>query len=289
MRHALPLIALLSLPALSPVMTTVALAEVPRVMTDIPPVQSLAAQVMGALGTPALLLDKGGDEHDLQLRPSQVRDLGRAGLVIWVGQELTPGLADVLAASGVETLPLLNQPATRRVDYVSGGVNPHAWLDPVNAKVWTSLIAGKLAAMDPGNAETYRANAKATMKGLDELDARIAAELAPVADRPFLGWHDAYSYFAGHYHLAYLGGLAEGDAAPPGAARLSEVAALVAKGGVACAFPEAQHDPAMVAALGPVKLGAPLDPVGSMQDPGPDAYARLLQALTTSLKDCLAP
>ena len=33
-------------------------AEVPRVVTDIPPVHALVAQVMGDLGTPELLLGK---------------------------------------------------------------------------------------------------------------------------------------------------------------------------------------------------------------------------------------
>ena len=280
MRFILPVLAVLAVPAM---------AEVPRVMTDIPPVQALAAQVMGGLGTPGMLLDKGGDEHDLQLRPSQMRALSGAGLVVWVGQELTPGLADALAASGVEALALLDQPATRRMDYASGGVNPHAWLDPVNAKVWTGLIAEKLAALDPEHAAIYRANAVAAIQGVDAMTAQIAAELAPVAGKPFLGWHDAYAYFAKAFQVSYLGGLSEGDEAPPGAARVSEVAALVARGGVACAFPEAQHDPAMIAALGPVKLGAALDPVGSMQDPGPEAYARLMQALAKGLTDCLAP
>ena len=280
MRFILPVLAVLAVPAM---------AEVPRVMTDIPPVQALAAQVMGGLGTPGMLLDKGGDEHDLQLRPSQMRALSGAGLVVWVGQELTPGLADALAASGVEALALLDQPATRRMDYASGGVNPHAWLDPVNAKVWTGLIAEKLAALDPEHAAIYRANAVAAIQGVDAMTAQIAAELAPVAGKPFLGWHDAYAYFAKAFQVSYLGGLSEGDEAPPGAARVSEVAALVARGGVACAFPEAQHDPAMIAALGPVKLGAALDPVGSMQDPGPEAYARLMQALARGLTDCLAP
>ena len=38
-------------------LVTPAAAEVPRVITDIPPVQALVAQVMGDLGAPVLLLD----------------------------------------------------------------------------------------------------------------------------------------------------------------------------------------------------------------------------------------
>ena len=40
-----------------------ATAEVPRVVADLPPVHSLVAQVMGTLGQPTLLLDKGANAH----------------------------------------------------------------------------------------------------------------------------------------------------------------------------------------------------------------------------------
>jgi zinc transport system substrate-binding protein len=280
MRYILPLIAVIATPAA---------ADVPKVLADIPPVQALVAQVMGNLGTPGLLLNKGGDEHDLQLRPSQMRDMVSAGLVVWVGPELTPGLADAVDAAGTPALALLDQPATRRVNYASGGLNPHAWLDPVNAKVWTGLIAERLAALDPDHAATYRANAQTALAGITALDADLAAELAPIAQKPFLGWHDAYAYYAQHFHLSYLGGLSEGDEAPPGAARLSDISALASAGKIACAFPEAQHDPALLAALPGVKLGEELDPVGSNLDAGPDAYAMVMRGLASTLADCLAP
>lgn len=266
-----------------------AAAKVPHVVTDIPPVAALVAQVMGDLGAPAMLLDKGGDEHDMQLRPSQLRDLSAADLVVWVGPDLTPGLATALASTGAPALALLDDPATARMDYAGGGVNPHAWLDPQVAAAWTGLIAARLSAMDPDHAATYAANAAAADRRLAALRDELAQQLAPVASRPWLGWHDAYAYFARAFPLAYLGGLSEGDEAPPGAARLAEVKALAAAGGIACAFPEAQHDPGLIAALGPVALGAPLDPVGSMQDAGPDAYDATLRAIADSLRACLSP
>ncbi|MDD8023196.1 MAG: zinc ABC transporter substrate-binding protein, partial [Paracoccaceae bacterium] len=61
----------LSLPIL--LLSAPAMAAVPQVVTDIPAVQSLVAQVMGDLGTPAVLLDKGANAHSYQLRPSQAR------------------------------------------------------------------------------------------------------------------------------------------------------------------------------------------------------------------------
>ena len=74
----------------------VAQAEVPRVVTDIAPIHSLTAQVMGDLGTPDLLLPPGADPHDFALRPSDAEALTQADLVIWVGEGLTPWLEDPL-------------------------------------------------------------------------------------------------------------------------------------------------------------------------------------------------
>jgi zinc transport system substrate-binding protein len=99
--------------------TTAAVAEVPRVVTDIPPVHSLVAQVMGDLGTPELLLDRGASEHSFQLRPSQAAGLQDAGLVVWVGPELTPWLDTALEAApdSVPRLGLLAAEGTALLDY----------------------------------------------------------------------------------------------------------------------------------------------------------------------------
>ncbi|MGH1415817.1 MAG: zinc ABC transporter substrate-binding protein [Pelagimonas sp.] len=76
--------------------TSIAMAEVPRVVTDILPVQSLVAMVMDTVAEPDLLLAPGASPHDLALRPSQAKMLSKADVVIWIGPELTPSLSDHL-------------------------------------------------------------------------------------------------------------------------------------------------------------------------------------------------
>ena len=73
-------------------LATPTLAEVPAIVADTPVTASLVQQVLGDLGQPVLLLDKGADPHDFQLRPSQARALQDADLLICVGPELTPWL-----------------------------------------------------------------------------------------------------------------------------------------------------------------------------------------------------
>lgn len=283
-----------------------ALAEVPRVVTDIPPVHALVAQVMGDLGQPELLLSKGADEHDFQLRPSQAGAVADAGLVVWIGPELTPWLASALETrpEGAAALGLLDAKGTVLREYgaeeVHGGehdghdhagVDPHAWLDPGNGLVWLDLIAAELARLDPENAETYAENAAAAAGTLQELDAGIAARLATIKGKPLVTFHDAYGYFAAHYGLDVAGSLALGDAAAPGAARLRELQAVLKADEVRCIFPEAQHDPALVVQMAEgtgARVGGALDPVGSTLEPGPGAYAALLEGMAGTIVDCLA-
>lgn len=75
-----------------------ALANDPvRVVTDIAPIHSLAAQVMGDLGAPDLLVGPSDSPHNFALRPSQANALQDADAVFWVGPDLTPWLESPLA------------------------------------------------------------------------------------------------------------------------------------------------------------------------------------------------
>lgn len=278
-------------------------AEVPAVVTDIPVVHSLVAQVMGDLGTPDLLVGGGSSPHDYQLRPSQARALANAGAVFWIGPEMTPWLADVVAAAGAgDKVALLDLPGTQLRQFGSeagrgdadgqddaqGSRDPHAWLNPGNASIWLGAIAETLAARDPGNAAVYRANAEAAMQATDQLDADLKARLAGVAGGIVVA-HDAYGYFADHYGLKVVASLAGGDAAQPGAAHLSEVAALVRDGAARCVFPEVGHDPKPAVALAGetgLKVGEALDPEGLGMAPGPALYAQLITAIVGKIAAC---
>lgn len=270
-----------------------AMADVPQVITDIPAVHALVSQVMGDLGTPVLLLSKGADEHDFQLKPSQMGNIAAADMVVWIGPDLTPWLERALqsAPTSLVNLTLMTAPGTVTLNYAEdGGLNPHMWLEPGNAALWTKAISGALAKADPEHASTYAANAAAATADLSALDGEIAAILAPVKDRPFVTYHDAFAYFVQHYGLTQAGSVAVGDASAPGAARLAALKETIATKGVVCLFPEEQHDDALITQMlngSTAKLGAPLDPVGSTLPPGPMAYDALLRSIATALANCL--
>jgi zinc transport system substrate-binding protein len=105
-----------------------AAAEVPIVVTDTPVVHSLVSQVMGELGEPTVIVEQGADEHSFQLRPSQAAALADAGLIFWVGEELTPWLARALetTSGSATTIALLDAPGVTLIEYGDGtGAHSH--------------------------------------------------------------------------------------------------------------------------------------------------------------------
>ncbi len=71
-------------------------AEVPRIVTTLPPIHSLAAAVAEGVTTPHLLLRGGTSPHTYTMAPSDARALQHAHLVVWVGPTMETFLARAL-------------------------------------------------------------------------------------------------------------------------------------------------------------------------------------------------
>jgi zinc transport system substrate-binding protein len=278
MRRALSLLLLL---------TTPAQAEPPQVLTDIPAIHSLTAQVTGALISPALLLSGTDDPHHTALRPSQARAITRSDLIIWAGPALTPWLASTLdkIAPDIVSLPLLADAGTTLRDN-----DPHAWLDPENATVWLDSIAKILAAEDPDNAATYQHNASIAQANLKSLTAQLSQTLAPAENKPIITAHNAYGYFADHFDLIIAATLSDSDDTPPSAARISKLRKLATTIDIACVFSQGPQNDALIVTLteNTAIPTATLDPTGVTIPSGPGLYATLLTNIANTIADCTA-
>ncbi|HMZ11520.1 MAG TPA: zinc ABC transporter substrate-binding protein, partial [Plasticicumulans sp.] len=171
-----------------------------------------------------------------------------------------------------------------------GGVEPHIWLDPRNARTMTARIAEVLISRDGANAATYRANAAKLDAGLAALDAGLAQQLAPLAGKPFIVFHDAYQYFEHRYGLTAVGSITVSPERKPSAQRIQAVRDRIRETGARCVFAEPQFDSALVATLteGTGARAGSLDPTGADGVPaGPDAYAQVLRRLAENLGACL--
>jgi zinc transport system substrate-binding protein len=292
-------------------------AEPPHVVASIAPVHSLVASVMEGVAEPTLLVPPAMSDHDYSLKPSDLRAIAGADLVVWIGPPLETYLVKPLETEHARSLPLIESEAVNARSYdVAGGhahaeatgddsgdaaeaevlgehgifaIDPHVWLDPLRAEAMVTAIAETVAKLDPENAGRYRANAAAAIDGLDGLDAEIRERLAPLAGIPFVTFHDGYSYFVERYGLNQVGQLTIHPERTQGAAALRGLQARIAAEGVACVFAEPQFDPGALTALGGepgIKIGT-LDAIGSGLEPGPSLYASLMRWNVEAMAECL--
>jgi len=168
--------------------------------------------------------------------------------------------------------------------------DPHVWLNPDNARLMVRAIAARLSKLDPANATAYAKNAERAEARIRQADARAADLLAPVRDRPFVVFHDAYQYFETHYRLNGIGAITLSPDRRPGPRRLMELRARIAESDAVCLFREPQFPPDLVDTVveGTGARTGTLDPLGLALDRGPDAYPELILDLARSLADCLS-
>lgn len=170
------------------------------------------------------------------------------------------------------------------------GMDPHLWLDPKNAATIALALAKQLGESDPENASIYMKNALQFQGLLEDTETQISGMLSPVNQARFIVFHDAFQYFEARFGIEATASVAEGDAAKPGAGRISDLQARLEEKGAVCAFSEPQMNTDI---LGTVTEGqttnvAILDPLGASLTPGPDLYPQLLRDMAEAMVSCLS-
>jgi zinc transport system substrate-binding protein len=316
-----------SLAAWSALLPGPALAEI-DVVASIKPVHSLVAGVMAGIAEPVLLVKGASSPHGYSLRPSDARALDEAQVVFWIGENLETYLTKPLQAlsAAAHVVPLSEAEGVRLLPAREGGVweeheqesgegkrahaeideaaheraeqeaihehgrfDMHIWLDPHNADAMVNAIVAALSDADPPNASTYRENGGEVRRRLKQLDETLSAELAPVADRPFVVFHDAYQYLEERYGLDAVGTISVDPGRRPGARRLTRIQSSLSELDAACVFAEPQFEPALVDTVieGTSARKGVLDPLGAALEPGPEQYFQLMYGLADSLTGCL--
>ncbi len=168
------------------------------------------------------------------------------------------------------------------------GIDPHAWLDPVNAQLWLSVIAGELARIDPDNAALYSENAATARAALDVQAADVADRMAALSGR-FVVFHDAYHYFEARFGIEAAGAISLSDAAPPSPQRMAEIRDLVVDQDITCVFVEPQFNRGIVDAVfdgSDIRI-TQIDPLGAALTPGATLYGELLEGMADAFEACL--
>ncbi len=173
----------------------------PRVATTFTIIQDIAQNVAGTAATVDSITRPGAEIHDYQPTPQDVVRAQGADLVLWNGMNLerwfekfidtAKGVPSAVVSDGVVPMPIREGPYQDKP-------NPHAWMSPASALIYIENIRKALAALDPAQAETYAANARAYAERVRAIEAPLRARLAqiPEGQRWLVTSEGAFSYLA---------------------------------------------------------------------------------------------
>ncbi|WP_275269065.1 zinc ABC transporter substrate-binding protein ZnuA [Pantoea ananatis] len=294
--------------------TSAALPAHADIVASIKPVGFIASAIADGVTPVEVLLPDGASEHDYALRPSDVKRLQNADLVVWVGPEIEAFMTksaaslpekknlEIVQISGVKPLLLRGGEDDDHHDHDDaehdhdeahhhhhGEFNMHLWMSPEIAKKTAVAIHGKLLELMPQDKAKLDANLQHFEAELADTDKRIISQLAPVKDKGYFVFHDAYTYFEKHYGLSPTGHFTVNPEIQPGAQRLHQIRTQLVEKKAVCVFAEPQFRPAVIDAVArgtQVRKGT-LDPLGTDISLGKDSYVKFLSQLSSQYETCL--
>ena len=280
----------------------------PNIVVSIRPYYYLAASILQNVGQPKLLLQNNASPHDYQLKPSDIRLMHNADLIIWGGPTfemfLAKPLQNIDESKSLKILELttLNKLSIRQIHQHShahahshehshqhAAIDPHVWLSPKNGIAILHAICAALSKLDPMHHQIYQANRDIAISKIQQASIKIKQQLALVKHKPYLVFHDAYQYFEDEFQLTVAGAIAINPDIPPSAKKIHQIKQLIKNKNVHCIFSEPQFKPKIIKELtknSSIKQGV-LDPLGSSANTPATAsienYIMLLENLSSAL------
>jgi len=221
-----------------------------NVVASLPDFGSVAETIGGKEVQVTTIARGSEDPHFVDARPSFVRVLNKADLLIESGAELEAGWLPTLVTAGrnakiqaggkghlalarhVKLLDVPTGPVDRSMGDVHPTGNPHFWLDPRNGKIIAQRIAEKLRELDPKNATLYDKNLAAFSGRLDEKWAEWQQKMEPLRKTKVITYHKSYEYLAVAFGLEVVAQLEPKPGIEPSATHIAHLVQQAKNAGV---------------------------------------------------------
>ena len=279
---------------------------IPMVVVSIKPIHSIVSSLMDGIAKPELLLQSNNSAHTFHLKPSQIRIIENAQLVITISDEFEIGLSKVLKnldeSSHFQIISLGNLNIHRyRANRIYDNDDQeqqsqealmndmHLWLDIENIKKISRHINSLLIDIDPVNEEKYNKNFNKLTTKLDALIIEINNQMRPFSSKQYATYSDTMQYFEKNYNLGR-----PVIVTPYHGARLSINRTLAAKNtikdlNVSCLLygTEVRKSQISVLSEGLNLKTFKVDIIGQEFTSGPEQYFKLMKRISNQTSLCL--
>jgi zinc/manganese transport system substrate-binding protein len=194
-----------------------------NVVATIPDFGAIAQEVGGDKVKVTSICKPTEDAHFVDARPSFVRVLNQADVLIEGGAELEIGwlpplvngarnskiLSDapghVILSRGIHLLEVPTGPVDRSMGDVHPLGNPHFWLDPADGKIMAKTLADTFTRLQPKDAAVFESNLKKFQGRLDKKIEEWAKLMEPYRGTKVVSYHKSFDYLLERYGLELVG------------------------------------------------------------------------------------
>ncbi len=190
----------------------------------------MAANIGGDLISTATIVPIGGDPHIYEPTPGDVRLLLKADLILQNGLTFEGWINDLIRNSGTKAPAVtITEGITPIVsEKHQNATDPHAWMEPINGKIYALNIKEALVKLLPGNKDQITAQYETYVKQLDDLHLYIRENISKIDThkRILITSHDSFHYYGRRYGVrleSVLGTSTDADVRTSDLMRLNKV------------------------------------------------------------------
>ncbi|MCX8069722.1 MAG: zinc ABC transporter substrate-binding protein [Thermodesulfovibrionales bacterium] len=217
-----------------------------RIITTLFPLYEFSKEVAGQNAIVELLLPPGADPHSFEPRPMDIAKINNSEIFVYTGMFLEPWVEKILksidnksliivdASKGV-TLLKIKSHSHKDDDHEKhhSDIDPHIWLDMINAMKMVDNIYEGIIQKDAVNREFYKKNAERYKKTLSEIDNNYKKTLASCLKKTIIsGGHHSFGYLAKRYNLRFYSAYGVSPDSEPSPKTLANLSSLIKKEGL---------------------------------------------------------
>ena len=168
-----------------------------------------------------VMVGPGDSPHTYEPKSDQMTALSQASAYFSIGVDFedawmeriaaaNPDMQIVDVSANLEKMPMTahhhheGEESSEAEEEEEGGLDPHVWTSPENAKVIAQSIYETLAAIAPAHEADFQTNLDSFTADIDQLEVDINANLAGVTSKKFIVFHPAWGYFARDFGLEQI-------------------------------------------------------------------------------------
>jgi zinc transport system substrate-binding protein len=150
-----------------------------------------------------VMVPPGASPATYEPKPDQLKALSRASAYASIGVPFEATWLPKFQAVNTDMTVVDTTKGITRMQS-DGNVDPHIWLSPRLVETQARTIHDALVQLDSAHAADYDAGLASFQKDIAALDSSISTTLSTAADKTFIVFHPAWSYFARDYDLEMI-------------------------------------------------------------------------------------